>query len=209
MVGTPQGLARSSSGVWWKLMGDASAAGSDASEVDRQLRGIANEEAAVRARMERRHAGAPAVRRKIAAASMGLEVVALLWYGLWRARARRRGSGSGSGRAPTTTRPSLLPALAVPAALATVALAAFGRFRNMLDRRDEQQLERLRAERKAKIGTFRGSHHNLQKLIQKYDPDDAADSNTDAAATAGGDRTKKLKTTHSRLSFHVGEEGDE
>lgn len=205
MVGTPQGLARSSSGVWWKLMGDASAAGSDASEVDRQLRGIANEEAAVRARMERRHAGALAVRRKIAAASMGLEVVALLWYGLWRARARRRGSG----RAPTTTRPSLLlllPALAVPAALATVALAAFGRFRNMLDRRDGQQLERLRAERKAKIGSFRGSHHNLQKLIQKYDP---ADSNTDAAATAGGDRTKKLKRTHSRLSFHVGKEGDE
>ncbi|CAD6241539.1 unnamed protein product [Miscanthus lutarioriparius] len=210
MVGTPQGLARSSSGVWWKLMGDASDAGSDASEVDRQLRGIANEEAAVRARIERRHAGAPAVRRKIAVASMGLEVVALLWYGLWRARARRRGSG----RAPTTTRPSLLlPALAVPAALATVALAAFGRFRNMLDRSDEQQLERLRAERKAKIGSFRGSHHNLQKLIQKYDPDDAAaaaaaaDSNTD-----GGDSktTKKLKRTHSRLSFqfHVGE-GDE
>ncbi|XP_066333034.1 uncharacterized protein At2g24330-like isoform X2 [Miscanthus floridulus] len=166
MVGTPQGLARSSSGVWWKLMGDASAAGSDASEVDRQLRGIANEEAAVRARIERRHAGAPAVRRKIAVASMGLEVVALLWYGLWRARARRRGSG----RAPTTTRPPplllLLPALAVPAALATVALAAFGRFRNMLDRSDEQQLERLRAERKANIGSFRGSHHNLQKLIQ-------------------------------------------
>lgn len=35
-----------------------------------------------------------------------------------------------------------------------------------VDRRDEQQLERLRAERKVKIGSFRGSHHNLQKLIQ-------------------------------------------
>ncbi|XP_066323037.1 uncharacterized protein At2g24330-like [Miscanthus floridulus] len=201
-VGTPRGLARSSSGVWWKLMGDASTG--DASEVDRQLRGIADEEAAVRARVERRHTGAPAVRRKIAAASMGLEVVALL-YGLWRARRR------GNGRAPTNTRPLLLLLLAVPAALATVALAAFGRFRNMLDRRDEQQLERLRAERKAKIGSFRGSHHNLQKLIQKYDPeDDADDSNTDAA-DGDSKTTKKLKRTHSRLSFqfHVGEEGDE
>jgi hypothetical protein len=47
------------------------------------------------------------------------------------------------------------------------------------------------------------------RAMQKYDPDDAADSNTDAAATAGGDRTKKLKRTHSRLSFHVGKEGDE
>lgn len=126
MASTPRGLTRSSSGVWWKLMDDAGSAGD--AEVDQQLRGIANEEAAVRARMERRHAGAPAVRRKIAAASMGLEVVALLWwYGLWRARTRRRGGGSG-----TTTRPSLLllPVLAVPA-LATVALAAFGRFRNI------------------------------------------------------------------------------
>ena len=50
--------------------------------------------------------------------------------------------------------------------------------------------------------------------MQKYDPEeDADDSNTDAAATAHGDSktTKKLKRTHSRLSFqfHVGEEGDE
>jgi len=49
--------------------------------------------------------------------------------------------------------------------------------------------------------------------MQKYDPEeDADDSHTDAAATADGDSktTKKLKRTHSRLSFqfHVGE-GDE
>ncbi|XP_008679111.1 uncharacterized protein [Zea mays] len=68
-------------------------------------------------------------------------------------------------RGRAKARRCLLLLLAVPA-LATVALAAFGRFRNMLDRRDQQQLERLRAERKAKIGSFRGSHHNLQRLVQ-------------------------------------------
>jgi hypothetical protein len=35
-----------------------------------------------------------------------------------------------------------------------------------VDGRDQQHLERLRTERKAKIGSFRGSHHNLQKLIE-------------------------------------------
>ncbi|PWZ04603.1 hypothetical protein Zm00014a_031648 [Zea mays] len=91
-------------------------------------------------------------------------------------------------RGRAKARRCLLLLLAVPA-LATVALAAFGRFRNMLDRRDQQQLERLRAERKAKIGSFRGSHHNLQRLVQKYGPD----------AAAGVDsRTEKLKRTHSR-----------
>ncbi|KAK8463610.1 hypothetical protein SEVIR_1G384500v4 [Setaria viridis] len=193
-VGTPRGLARSSSGVWWKL-GDAAAASDASSEVERRLRGIAEEEAAVRARVERRHAAAPAVRRRIAAASMGLEAVALV-YGLWTA-ARRRGNSSRRLKLL-----HLLPALAVPA-MATLVLAAFARFRRTLDGRDQQHLERLRTERKAKIGSFRGSHHNLQKLIE-YDPDDAADSSnnsSDAAATK-----KKLKRTHSRLSFHVGDE---
>ncbi|CAL4886160.1 unnamed protein product [Urochloa decumbens] len=193
-VGTPRGLARSSSGVWWKL-GDAGSADAS-SEVERRLRGIAEEEAAVRARVERRRAAAPAVRRGIAAASVSLEAVALV-YGLW--KARRRGNDS-----RRLMKLLLLPALAIPA-MATLVLAAFARFRRTLDGRDQQQLERLQTERKAKIGSFRGSHHNLQKLIEKYDPD-AADgsSNTDAAAATGA--TKKLKRTHSRLSFHVGDE---
>nr|CAB3448414.1 unnamed protein product [Digitaria exilis] len=153
-VGTPRGgLARSSSGVWWKL-GDTTAA-ADASEVDRRLRAIADEEAAVRARVERRRDAAPSLRRRIAVASVSLETVALV-YGLWAARRRR-------------LKKKLL------------------------------QLERLRTERKAKIGNFRGSHHNLQKLIEKYDPDSADDSNN-------MNTNKKLKRTHSRLSFHVGDE---
>nr|CAB3451596.1 unnamed protein product [Digitaria exilis] len=185
-VGTPRGgLARSSSGVWWKL-GDTTAA-ADASEVDRRLRAIADEEAAVRARVERRRDAAPSLRRRIAVASVSLETVALV-YGLWAARRRRL----------KKKLLVLLPALAIPA-MATLVLAAFARFRRTLDSRDEQQLERLRTERKAKIGNFRGSHHNLQKLIEKYDPDSADDSNN-------MNTNKKLKRTHSRLSFHVGDE---
>jgi len=188
------GLARSSSGVWWKL-GDG-----DASEVERRLRGIAEEEAAVRARMERRHA----VRRRIAVTSMSLEVAAVV-YGLW--KATRRGLSGSKLKL-------LLPAVAIPA-MATLVLAAFARFRRSLDARDQQHLDRLRTERKAKIGSFRGSHHNLQKLIEKYDPDGGdggsgggSGNNNDAATTTRKQQQQLLKRTHSRLSFHVGE-GDE
>jgi len=117
-VGTPRGgLARSSSGVWWNL-GDG-----DASEVERRLRGIAEEEAAVRARMERRHT----VRRRIAVSSMSLQVVAVV-YGLW--KATRRGFSCCKLKL-------LLPAVAIPA-MATLVLAALARFRRscklLLDR---------------------------------------------------------------------------
>ncbi|KAL6911209.1 hypothetical protein ACP4OV_000014 [Aristida adscensionis] len=185
--GTPRRLARSSSslGVWWKL-GDGDA--SSSSEAERRLRGIAEEEAAVRADMERRAAGAPAARRKIALTSLTLEMMVFV-CGLWMARRR--------GKARPVLKLLLLPALAIPAFAATV-LAAFARFRKMLDARDQQRLQRLGAQRKASIGNFRGSHHNLHKLIQKYDPD-AGDSSELAAA-------KNLKRTHSRLSFHVGDE---
>ncbi|OEL20455.1 hypothetical protein BAE44_0018524 [Dichanthelium oligosanthes] len=130
-VGTPRGLSRSSSsGVWWKL-GDTTAAGAaDASEVGRRLRAIAEEEAAVRARVERRDAVAPAVRRRIAFTSMSLEVVALV-YGLW--TARRRGK--------TSKLKLLLPAVAIPA-MATLVLAAFARFRRMFKKKEKQSSRR-------------------------------------------------------------------
>ncbi|KAJ1281749.1 hypothetical protein BS78_04G329500 [Paspalum vaginatum] len=193
-AGTPR-LARSSSGVWWKLQ----AGGGDSSEAERRLRCIADEEAAVRARMERRRDEvAPAVRRRIAVTSVVLEAVALV-YGLWRVRSRR----SSSRRAAAL--PLMIKQLLAVPAVAAIALAAFARFQKMVDRRDQQQLDRLRAERKAKIGSFRGSHHSLHKLIQKYDAADDDDSNNDDAAAAAG--SKKLKRTHSRLSFfHVGDE---
>ena len=99
------------------------------------------------------------------------------------------------------------PLLAVPAS-AAVVLAAFARLHNMFEARDEQRLRALVAERKAKIGQFRGSHHNMHKLIEvstKYDPDAAAAAATSdqpvTAAAAG-----RIKRSHSRLSFHIGDD---
>uniref|UniRef100_A0A453Q760 Uncharacterized protein n=1 Tax=Aegilops tauschii subsp. strangulata TaxID=200361 RepID=A0A453Q760_AEGTS len=74
-----------------------------------------------------------------------------------------------------------------------------------VDARDEQRLRALVAERKAKIGQFRGSHHNMHKLLEKYDPDAAAvttaSSDQPVAAAAG-----RIKRSHSRLSFHIGDD---
>ncbi|KAM3223236.1 hypothetical protein ACQJBY_056909 [Aegilops geniculata] len=190
--------AGSFSGVWWKL-GDPAG---DPAAVERRLRAVADEEAAVRARISRRHAGARGVRRGIAVASLAIEVVALV-HAYWTARRRRVAGWS---------RKLLLllapPLLAVPAS-AAVVLAAFARLHKMFDARDEQRLRLLVAERKAKIGQFRGSHLNMQKLIEvstKYDPDAAAttassDHQPVAAAAAG-----RIKRSHSRLSFHIGDD---
>ncbi|XP_015689188.1 uncharacterized protein LOC107303637 [Oryza brachyantha] len=167
------------SGVWWKLGDDA----------DEQRR-LADEEAAVKARIQRRHATARAVRRTIAFTSLTLETAAFV-YGLWMARRRRRdGINKTSAAAKTTTTKLLLP---VPA-FAALLFAAFSRFHHFFDAKDQQKLDRLRAERKAKMGLHsNGSHHNMQKLLihnQESDP------GSPAAAKKG----------HSRLSFHVGDD---
>lgn len=62
--------AGSFSGVWWKL-GDPAG---DPAAVERRLRAVADEEAAVLARISRRHAGARGVWRGIAVASLAIEV---------------------------------------------------------------------------------------------------------------------------------------
>ncbi|PNT69735.1 uncharacterized protein LOC100844187 isoform X2 [Brachypodium distachyon] len=147
--------AGSFSGVWWKL-GDAAG---DPAAVERRLRAIGDEEAGVRAAIHSRQAAARLVRRRIAFASLSLEFVAFI-HAYWAARRRRMAAGRHSKK-----KLLLLPLLAVPA-VATVALAAFARFQKMFDARDEQKLKTLLAERKARIGQFRGSHHNMQMLIQ-------------------------------------------
>ncbi|VAI52154.1 unnamed protein product [Triticum turgidum subsp. durum] len=188
--------AGSFSGVWWKL-GDPAG---DPAAVERRLRAVADEEAAVRARISRRHAGACGVRRGIAVASLAIEVVALV-HAYWTARRRRVAGWS---------RKLLLllapPLLAVPAS-AAVVVAAFARLHNMFEARDEQRLRALVAERKAKIGQFRGSHHNMHKLIEvstKYDPDAAAAATSDQPVTAAA--AGRIKRSHSRLSFHIGDD---
>jgi hypothetical protein len=65
--------AGSFSGVWWKL-GDAAV---DPSVAERRLRSIADEEADLRTRIAARQAGARGVRRRIAFASIAVEVLLL------------------------------------------------------------------------------------------------------------------------------------
>uniref|UniRef100_A0ACD5Z442 Uncharacterized protein n=1 Tax=Avena sativa TaxID=4498 RepID=A0ACD5Z442_AVESA len=183
--------AGSFSGVWWKL-GDAAV---DPSAADRRLRSIADEEADLRARIATRQAGAHGVRRKIALGSIALEALAFI-HAYWAARRRRT---AGWSRKLLLLLP---PLLAVPAS-AAVVFAAFARFQRMFEARDQQRLQTLVAERKAKIGQFRGSHHNMQKLLEKYDPDAAA-----AAETATGSdqpftaAVSRIKRSHSRLSIY-------
>ncbi|XBH81938.1 hypothetical protein VPH35_107420 [Triticum aestivum] len=214
---TAKRLARagSFSGVWWK-------AGSS-----RRLRAVADEEAAVRARISRRHAGARGVRRGIALASLAIEVVALV-HAYWTARRRRV-----AGWSKKLLLLLVPPLLAVPAS-ATGVLAAFARLHKMLEARDEQRLRVLVAERKAKIGQFRGSHHNMRKLLEvstvrpahthsyihqinHHTCSDAHDELTccahpDAATSATSDQpvtaaaAGRIKQSHSRLSFHIGDD---
>uniref|UniRef100_A0ACD5YQR7 Uncharacterized protein n=1 Tax=Avena sativa TaxID=4498 RepID=A0ACD5YQR7_AVESA len=183
--------AGSFSGVWWKL-GDAAV---DPSAADRRLRSIADEETDLRARIASRQAAARGVRRKIALGSLALEAVAFI-HAYWTARRWRVAAG--------WSRKLLLlvlpPLLAVPAS-AAVVFAAFARFHKIFEARDQQRLQTLVAERKAKIGQFRGSHHNMQKLLEKYDPDAAAETDTgsDQPFTAA---VSRIKRSHSRLSIY-------
>ncbi|XP_051209450.1 uncharacterized protein At2g24330 [Lolium perenne] len=184
--------AGSFSGVWWKL-GDAAV---DPSVAERRLRSIADEEADLRARIAARQAGARGVRRRIAFASIAVEALAFV-HAYWTAR-RRRHTVGWSKKLLLLLLP---PLLAIPAS-AAIVLAAFAKFHKIFDGRDQRRLTTLLAERKAKIGQFRGSHHNMQKLLEKYDPDAAA-----AEADAGSDQpftaaVSRIKRSHSRLSIY-------
>ncbi|XP_050206211.1 uncharacterized protein At2g24330-like [Mercurialis annua] len=75
----------------------------------------------------------------------------------------------------------VLPIFLLPA-LSSIAYSAFVSFTKMCDRKDLKTLERLRAERQAKIDELkeRTNYYSTQQLIQRYDPDPAAKA---AAAT--------------------------
>ncbi|KAF0934538.1 hypothetical protein E2562_025633 [Oryza meyeriana var. granulata] len=155
-------LARtgSFSGVWWKLGDDA----------DEQRR-LADEEAAVKARIQRRHATARRVRRTIAFTSLTLEAAAFV-YGWWMVRRR----------SIIKMKNLLMVVLLYVPACAALLFACFARFHKFskpVAISDQQKLDRLRAERyKAKM---RGSHHNMQKLLIHSAQESVPDS--PAAAT--------------------------
>ncbi|XP_027332120.1 uncharacterized protein At2g24330-like [Abrus precatorius] len=94
----------------------------------------------------------------------------------------------------------VLPVFLLPA-LSSATYSTFVSITRMCDRRDQKILERLRAERKAKIDELKEktNYYITQQLIQRYDTDPAAKA---AAATV---LASKLGAD-SGLKVHVGDE---
>ncbi|XP_011006697.1 PREDICTED: uncharacterized protein At2g24330-like [Populus euphratica] len=141
-------------------------------DFEKRLQHISKEEAAVLARINRRSRTRRKIIRHLIVFSVLFEVIAVGYAIIttrsmdlnWKMRAFR-----------------VLPMFLLPA-LSSLAYSAFVSFTRMFDRRDQNTLERLRAERQAKIDELKEktNYYTTQQLIQRYDPDPAAKA---AAAT--------------------------
>ncbi|XVF35766.1 hypothetical protein REPUB_Repub18cG0174300 [Reevesia pubescens] len=141
-------------------------------DFEKRLQHISKEEAAVLARLKRRSRTWRRMIRHLIVFSVILEVIAVAYAIMktrsvelnWKMRAFR-----------------VLPMFLLPA-FSSVAYSAFVSITRMCDRRDQKTLERLRAERQAKIDELKEktNYYTTQQLIQRYDPDPAAKA---AAAT--------------------------
>ncbi|XP_024460449.1 uncharacterized protein At2g24330 isoform X1 [Populus trichocarpa] len=146
-------------------------------DFEKRLQHISKEEAAVLARINRRSGTRRKIIRHLIVFSVLFEVLAVGYAIMttrsmdlnWKMRAFR-----------------VLPMFLLPA-LSSLAYSAFVSFTRMcffheVDRRDQNTLERLRAERQAKIDELKEktNYYTTQQLIQRYDPDPAAKA---AAAT--------------------------
>ncbi|XVE97205.1 hypothetical protein REPUB_Repub03eG0000900 [Reevesia pubescens] len=160
-------------------------------DFEKRLQHISKEEAAVLARMQRRSHTWRRIIRHLVVFSVILEVVAVAYAIMttrsvdlnWKMRAFR-----------------VLPMFLLPA-FSSLAYSAFLSITRMCDHRDQKTLERLRAERQAKIDELKEktNYYSTQQLIQRYDPDPAAKA---AAATV---LASKLGAD-SGLKVYVGDE---
>ncbi|KAL5782836.1 hypothetical protein ACOSP7_007865 [Xanthoceras sorbifolium] len=160
-------------------------------DFEKRLECISKEEAAVLARMKRRSQTWRWVTRQLIIFTLIFEVIAVGYAILttrsvdlnWKMRAFR-----------------VLPMFLLPG-LSSVAYSGFVSFTKMCDRKDQKTLERLRAERQAKIDELKEktNYYTTQQLIQRYDPDPAAKA---AAATV---LASKLGVD-SGLKVYVGDE---
>ncbi|KAL5558284.1 hypothetical protein UlMin_034495 [Ulmus minor] len=141
-------------------------------DFEKRLQHISKEEAAILTRMKRRSLSWSQTSRQLVAFSLIFEVFAI-GYGIittrtteldWKSRALR-----------------LLPIFLLPA-LSSFIYWAYRSFTRMCDRKDLKTLDRLRAERQAKIDELKEktNYYTTQQLIQRYDTDPAAKA---AAAT--------------------------
>ncbi|CAI9777103.1 unnamed protein product [Fraxinus pennsylvanica] len=141
-------------------------------DFEKRLQYITKEEASVLARIKRRSQSSRRVARNLIILTVVLEVIAVGYAIMttrsldldWKMRALR-----------------VLPIFLLPA-LSSIIYSALGSFTRMCDRRDQKTLEKLRAERQAKIDELkeRTNYYTTQQLIQRYDLDPAAKA---AAAT--------------------------
>ncbi|KAK4755978.1 hypothetical protein SAY87_009735 [Trapa incisa] len=172
-------------------------------DFEKRLQHISKEEAAVLARIKRRSHSWRRMLRHLILFSVVFEVIAV-GYAIvstrsleldWKMRAFR-----------------VLPMFLLPA-LSFVSYSTVVRFMRMCDRKDERTLERLRAERQAKIDELkeRTNYYTTQQLIQQYDPDPAAKA---AAATVlasklGADSGLKMYLgDESQLNVPTGKSND-
>ncbi|XP_073033517.1 uncharacterized protein At2g24330-like isoform X3 [Primulina eburnea] len=141
-------------------------------DFEKRLQHISKEEAAVLGRITRRSQSWRRMTRQLIAFSVLFEVVAVVYAIMttrsldlnWKLRALR-----------------VLPMFLLPA-LSSLTYSAIRSFTRMRDRKDKMTLEKLRAERQAKIDELKEktNYYITQQLIQRYDPDPAAKA---AAAT--------------------------
>ncbi|KAJ4705715.1 Lunapark domain containing protein [Melia azedarach] len=160
-------------------------------DFEKRLQYISKEEAAVLSRMKRRSQTWKRMTRHLIIFSVIFEFIAVGYAIMttrsmeldWKMRAVR-----------------VLPMFLLPV-LSSLAYSALMRFTRMCDRKDQKTLERLRAERQAKIDELkeRTNYYTTQQLIQRYDPDPAAKA---AAATV---LASKLGSD-SGLKVYVGDE---
>ncbi|KAE9586478.1 hypothetical protein Lal_00044675 [Lupinus albus] len=135
-------------------------------DFEKRLKHISKEEGVVMGRIKKRDFSWRKTSRQIIAFSVIFEVIAVGYAFMttrtvdmnWKMRAIR-----------------VLPMFLLPA-LSTAAYTTFVSFIGMCDRRDQKILDKLRAERKAKINELKEktNYYTTQQLIQKYDTDPAA-----------------------------------
>nr|BAD44212.1 putative protein [Arabidopsis thaliana] len=141
-------------------------------DFEKRLQYVSREEATVLSRMKRRSISWRKLTRNLIVSSVLFEIIAVGYAILttrtedldWRMRSFR-----------------ILPMFILPA-VSALAYSSIVSFSKMFDRRDQKTLEKLRAERLAKINELkeRTNYYTTQQLIQRYDPDPAAKA---AAAT--------------------------
>ena len=135
-------------------------------DVEKLLQALSKEEEALRSRLHRRARASRSSAHNVLALASALEIAAVGYAIMttrspdipWQMRAAR-----------------VLPMFLVPA-LAALIYSAITSIAKFLDNRDQHTLEKLRAERQAKIDELkeRTNYYTTQQLIQRYDLDPAA-----------------------------------